>query len=88
MAVGVDEAWHQEAVAGIDDFGVVANGVRDVADGGDALALDGDPFGLDGARVDVDHAAVGDDRVGRLVAHGHVDQRFPLKLHDSPGVAR
>ena len=70
---------------GVDDhLGPVADRVLDIADGSDALALDGDPFGLDGSRVHVDHAAVRDDRVGGRVAHGHVDQRFPLKLHDLP----
>ena len=84
MAVGVDQPRHQEAPFGIDDLGVVADGVGNVADGRDPLSLDGDAFSLDGAGVDVDHAAARDDRVGGLVAHCHVDQRFPLQLHRYP----
>ena len=84
MAVGIDQPRHEKAVARVDDLGVVANRVVDVADGGDAFALDGDSLGLDGAGVNVDHATVGDDRVGGRVAHGHVDQSFPLKLHALP----
>ncbi len=84
MAVGVDQPRHQETALGIDDLGVVADGVRDVADGRDALALDGDAFRLDGAGVDIDHTAARDDRVGGLVAHRHVDQGFPSKLHALP----
>ena len=44
MMMGVDEARHDDRVAGVDDFGVVGLDVG--ADGNDAVALDEDVAGL------------------------------------------
>ncbi len=51
MAVGVDEAGHDDVVAGVDDFGSVAQLGGDVgADGDDCAAVDDDGAGTFGDR--------------------------------------
>ncbi|MCY1237915.1 hypothetical protein D9M72_506280 [compost metagenome] len=76
MHVGVAKAGHQVAAVRIDDLGVGADRVAGVrADIGEAASFDGDiGAGNDLAGIDVDPFSIADHEIGRLAAHGNVDQ--------------
>ena len=80
VAVGVDKTRHEIRAVRVDDRGRVALCIGDVAHRGDPLALYRHSVGMDGSRVHVHDLAVSDDRIGGLVAHGHVDEGLTFQL--------